>query len=107
MERVKRVEIVTLSVEVPKLKELLARLKVPGYTILPHAEGFGDRGERAGDDLTGVTRNSYILVACDEETAQRLAEEVRPVLRRFGGICLIGDAFSVRIPKKKPQGGSC
>ncbi len=105
MDPVKRVEIVTVSVEIPKLKELLQKLGVPGYTILPHAEGFGDRGERAGDDLTGVTRNSYVLVACDEEMARRLAEAVRPILRRFGGVCLIGDAFSVRGKQEVPPAG--
>lgn len=100
MEPLKRIEIITVSVELNRLKQVLQGLGVPGYTVLPRAEGWGNRGERAGDDLTGVSGNCYVLVACDEELAMQVAEAVRPILRRLGGICLVSDAVGIRHPRK-------
>jgi hypothetical protein len=35
------------------------------------------------------------LIACSEDQAQRIVEIVRPVLKRYGGICLVSDAMWV------------
>lgn len=96
MQPVKRVEIVTVAVERQGLVQKLKEIGITGYTILPTVEGFGDRGLRAGDELTDVFKNIYVLVACSEEQARAIAEAVRPILRKFGGICLVSDATSVR-----------
>jgi nitrogen regulatory protein PII len=92
MESVKRVEIVTVAVQRPALLAALEKAGVPGYTVVRHAEGFGDRGRREADELTDVFENVYVLVACPPEVAERVAAAVRPILRRFGGICLVSDA---------------
>ena len=45
--------------------------------------------------LTGALKNGYIFCACNEAQARAVAEAVRPVLQRVGGVCLITDCMWV------------
>jgi hypothetical protein len=36
------------------------------------------------------------LIACSEDEANRIVEIVRPILKRFGGVCLVSDAMWVK-----------
>jgi nitrogen regulatory protein PII len=96
MEAVKKVEIIVDSLQLKHLRQLLEELSVPGYTVLHDVTGQGDRGERAGDELTDVFRNVYVITAVPEALAQRIVERVRPLLEERGGLCLVSDALSVR-----------
>jgi nitrogen regulatory protein PII len=96
MQAVKRVEIVIDAPEMPHLLELLESVGAKDYTIIKEAHGRGDRGLRGGDVFSGVFDNTYLLIACAPDVAERLVEAVRPVLRRRGGICLVSDALWVR-----------
>jgi len=89
---IKRVEIVIESVHLPALRAVLDEVGVPGYTILERAKGKGDRGEQGGDELTDVFNNTYVITACSESLAHTVATRVRPILTRFGGLCLISEA---------------
>ena len=57
--------------------------------------GKGHRGVQSGDGLVGEFSNAWVLVACDAAMAPSLIEGLRPLLARFGGMCLISDALSV------------
>ena len=95
MEPVKKIELVTNSVEIGKVLELLERVDVPGYTVIRNAIGKGDRG-RASDDIeVTVLSNVYVMTVCTEEQVNKVVEAMRPILKRFGGVCLISDAQSV------------
>ena len=95
MEPVKKIELVTNSVEIGKVLELLERVDVPGYTVIRNAIGKGDRG-RASDDIeVTVLSNVYVMTVCTEEKVNKVVEAMRPILKRFGGVCLISDAQSV------------
>ena len=95
MEPVKKIEIVTNSVELGKVLELLERVDVPGYTVIRNVIGKGDRG-RASDDIeVTVLSNVYVMTVCTEEQVNKVVEAMRPILKRFGGVCLISDAQSV------------
>lgn len=66
----KRLEIV---VDTPHLERLLSRLRdagAKGYTVLPNASGFGDRGTQRGDDPSGVSGNTCVLLAVPVEDAK-------------------------------------
>ncbi len=91
MQNFKRVEIITNSVEIHEVRRVLDQLKVEGYSIIPGVMGKGNRGYVEGDEMTGVCTNVYILVACSEAKAREITDAMRPVLKRFGGICLISD----------------
>lgn len=92
MRPVKRIEIVIDSLELRKLLKNLEQVGVSGYTVIQDAAGMGDRGARAGDQLSDVLKNSYVITACPEEQLQPLIDAIRPLLKRFGGICLVSDA---------------
>jgi nitrogen regulatory protein PII len=92
METVKRLEIIIDSMHTQRVVEVLRENGATGYTIIRNASGAGDRGERRDDELTGVFSNTYILSACAPELAQTVVEAVRPLLKRYGGVCLVSDA---------------
>lgn len=92
MKPVKRVEIVLDSVELNRLIQLLEQSEIKGYTVIKDVLGRGGHGLRDGGDLTDVLTNVYVLIACNGEELESLIEQLRPILRRFGGICLISEA---------------
>jgi nitrogen regulatory protein PII len=95
MLAVKRIEIVVDALETDAIVNLLEGIGAPGYPVVRAVEGGGDRGRRHGDELTGVMQNSYVLVACAPHLATKIIEAVRPLLKRFGGLCLVSDAHWV------------
>ncbi|MFN3705737.1 MAG: P-II family nitrogen regulator [Thermoflexales bacterium] len=96
MQPVKRVEFVVDALEVPNLLSLLEQLGLSGYTVIPEVTGKGERGERRGDEPSGVFKNSYVLTTCDASQLAELVEAARPILRKRGGICLVSDALWVK-----------
>jgi nitrogen regulatory protein PII len=92
MIAVKRVEIVIDAAHTPELVRVVKHAGAPGYTLLRDVQGFGDRGDRSGDGLGNVYRNCYLVTAVSEDIALIIAEKTRPLLERYGGICLISDA---------------
>ena len=96
MHAVKRIEIVIDKPHVPHVRKVLARFSVPGLTILETAAGYGDRGEREGGELSDALVNHYLLTTCRPDQVEQLAKALEPVLRRYGGLCLISDATVIR-----------
>ena len=96
MQAMKRVEIITDAAAQTEVIGLLDSVKVTGYTVFPVLSGRGERGERSGDTLTSAFSNLHTLTVCSSEEADRIVELCRPVLKRFGGICLISDCVYVK-----------
>jgi nitrogen regulatory protein PII len=92
MRPIKRVEIVTDSLEMHEVIEQVNRLGISGYTLINEVLGKGERGLQSGDELTGVFKNSLLLVACEAEKIPDLVEAIRPMLKKRGGICLVSEA---------------
>ncbi|NWF49008.1 MAG: transcriptional regulator [Ignavibacteriaceae bacterium] len=92
MKSVKKLEIVTVSVELPRILERFEKRGVEGYTIIREVTGKGKRGLQDGDELTDVFKNSYLMIACPEEQVNEIIEIVRPIIKKYGGICLVSDA---------------
>lgn len=93
MKPCKRIEIVIEEPMAPRVVEVLVGLGVSGYTALPNASGRGDRGLRRADELAGDSSNTVFVIACEDDAlVHAIAEAVRPLLSRSGGICLVSDA---------------
>jgi nitrogen regulatory protein PII len=92
MQDIKRVEIVTDSLEMHEVTDIIDQLGISGYTLIKDVVGKGERGLQSGDELTGVFKNSLLLVACEAEKVPALVEAIRPILKKRGGICLVSDA---------------
>lgn len=95
MTSMKKVEIVIDVHEVSAVAQVLDAAAVSGYTVIREVTGKGSRGNRSGDDLTGALKNGYVFTACPESQARAVADAVRPLLRRYGGVCLITDCLWV------------
>lgn len=92
MIKVKKIEIVIDAVGLAEIQDLLDEEGASGYTVIRNATGKGERGVRSGDELSEVFSNAYIMTACSPDQVKQIVEAVRPVLRRFGGVCLVSDA---------------
>ena len=92
MMPVKRIEIIVDAFELPGVLKLLDAAGMSGYTVIKDATGKGERGTRGGDELSGTFINSYVMTACPPEQVERVVEALRPILKRFGGVCLVSDA---------------
>ena len=95
MKTVKRIEIIIETIEFPHILKLLEGLGIVGYTVIHHVVGQGHRGSRPADQPTDALSNSYILVVCEPSSAKSVAETLRPILRKYGGLCLMSDVESV------------
>lgn len=93
MKPVKRIEIVIEEIELENVIDELDRIGVVGYTIVPRAGGRGERGVRY-ESVQGLG-NVLMTIACDEQQAARVIEVMRPILKRYGGVCLVSDAMWV------------
>jgi len=93
MEPMKKVEVVVDSVYLNRVLDILDRQGVSGYTVIRDVLGKGERGIMAGDELTDVFKNSYVFTVCSEEIAKSIAESLRPLLSKVGGVCIISDVL--------------
>jgi nitrogen regulatory protein PII len=91
VENIKRIEIITSSVELKPVIEMLNEVGVSGYTIVTNVTGSGDRG-RVIDDLETTLTNVYILTLCNQEHEEGVVTGITPILKKFGGVCIVSDA---------------
>lgn len=91
MEQMQKIEIIVESVQLRRVVETLEALGVEGYTVLRDVEGKGGRGERSGDELTGILKNVYLMTVCPPEATRPLVEAIRPLLSKRGGVCIVSD----------------
>lgn len=95
MKPVVRVEIVIGVHHVPQVIRALESMGLPHYSHVPHVVGRGDRGERSGEELTGTFTNALLLTTCEPENAESVAQTIEPLLKQFGGVCLLTDSREV------------
>ena len=96
MRPCKRLEIVLERTQSERLEQALRSAGAPDFTMLQNAGGSGDRGYRRADDVTDTDENCVFIVAVEDESLiQSIIEEIRPILQRFGGMCLVSDAHWV------------
>ncbi|MEE4202354.1 MAG: hypothetical protein V2I45_01890 [Halieaceae bacterium] len=94
MRPCKRVEIVIERSQAERLAQILKDAGAPGFTIIHHAGGAGDRGYRRADDVTDTDENWVFVAAIeDADVLETVVNGVQPLLKRFGGICLVSDAL--------------
>jgi len=93
---VKRLEIVIDAPHSARITEVLQRHGLTGWSVLRNVTGSGERGRQLGDELTGVSSNHLILTTCSPEALGPLIEDLRELLVRAGGMCLVSDASWLR-----------
>ena len=63
-------------------------------------EDLMDLLEKSGvrGDVLMEQENIVVILACKEDQAQRVVNELRPALKSFGGMCLISDSLWLEGP---------
>ena len=92
MQALKKLEIIIDSLEMPKVLKILDKNGVSGYTLIDDVKGKGHRGIKDGAELTDVFKNCFCITACAPEKVAAIVEALRPMLKRYGGVCLVSDA---------------
>jgi nitrogen regulatory protein PII len=92
VEAVKKIEIITNSLEMPQVLRILDNINVSGYTIIENVTGKGDRGQVINDLATPALTNGYVMSICTTEQEHKLVEAITPILKKFGGVCIVSDA---------------
>jgi nitrogen regulatory protein PII len=87
-----RVEIIIGKKKVERVTSVLEAHQLTGWSVLRVEAGAGDRGERRSDELSGATTGSLIITTCEPAALQALVEDLRPLLKRYGGACIVSDA---------------
>ena len=95
MKVVKRVEIITGPQECPRVMAALEACGVTGYAVLRNVLGKGDKKVESFDPITGTEENLMIVTTIDEQELNWLIQSLRPILKHFGGSCLVSDAMWV------------
>ena len=92
MEQVKKVEIITNTLEIEKVLGILDKVGVSGYTVIRDVTGKGDRGKIIDDLETEALTNGYVMSVCTQEQQYKLVDAIRPLLKKYGGVCLVSEA---------------
>lgn len=90
----KKFEIVIGIEHLSHLIELLERSEVHGYTVIKNAGGVGTQGTRNPDDVLISNGNAVIILACKEDHAQKVLNELQPAMKNFDGMCLISNCHA-------------
>ncbi len=92
---IKKIEIVTDGVMLNRLVTAIDKTGVSGYTVLKDVAGKGLKGNNEGHGIAGGYKNCYIMVCCNLDEAIAVTEAVKPIISKFGGICIVSDAHWV------------
>ncbi|MFM7085037.1 MAG: P-II family nitrogen regulator [Hyphomicrobium sp.] len=96
MEKVKRIEIIVPEIIIKDIVAILSKRGLTGYTITRGLQGKGDRGLQDGEGFVSEFANASVLVIAPVEGTNAVLEDLRTLLKRYGGMCLISDAQSLR-----------
>lgn len=96
MHEVKRIEIVSDSVELAKIIAALEKAGVSSYTILRNVAGRIPGGMNSDDLVMTTLDNVYLIAFCLPDQIKPVLETVRPILNKFGGACYLSEAMEIR-----------
>lgn len=97
MHPVKRIEIISDSIELNKILDGLKQAGVANYTVIRNVSGTGGRNVRDSSDLDMMSiENDYVIAFCLPEEVKLVAEVIRPILNKFGGTCYVSDAIEIK-----------
>jgi len=95
MQAIKRIEIITGPIEFRSLVAELEAAGITGYAVVRDVLGKGDKKVHSWDSLTSETENLMIITTVAVDRLMAVVEAVRPLLKQFGGACLVSDAMWV------------
>lgn len=92
MKAVLRLEIIIERALRDQVLDILSQAGCQGWSILPVISGQGHRGARGLEGLSGALENEMILTALEEPQLPQVMTPLRPLLKRWGGVCMVSEA---------------
>lgn len=92
MISIKRIELVIEALEQRRVISALKGINIHNFTIYKHVGGCGERGVRDDVAFGEKFENVTFVIACPEDQLHQVIEALRPLLKSFGGMCLVSDA---------------
>ena len=92
MTEVKRIDIIVDHMHTSRVVRVLDDVGVEGYSVVPNVRGRGERGMQYADGVSESASNDLIITTVTPDSIEALESELRPLLKRFGGTCLVSDA---------------
>jgi nitrogen regulatory protein PII len=92
VENIKKIEIITNSLELKQVINVLDKAGISGYSVIKDVTGSGDRGRVIDDLETAALTNVYVLSVCHQGKEEKVVEAITPILKKYGGICIVSDA---------------
>ncbi|MDP8568054.1 P-II family nitrogen regulator [Methylophilus aquaticus] len=89
---VKRIELVVEAIEKQEVISRLESINIRSFTLYQHVGGYGERGIPDAGAFGEKFENVTFVIACSENHLQTVIEALRPILKRYGGMCLVSDA---------------
>ncbi len=88
----KKVDIIVSGERLPFVKDLLARVRVTGYTIIPNVSGMGHSGFHEGNLIFNETSSLVLLMTVVREAqVELILEGLTPLFERHSGIMYVSD----------------
>lgn len=106
MQSVKRIEIISDSIESHKIIKVLESVGVLNYTVIRNVIGKGVRGTNSGDLDMSMLENDYVIAFFFDDKTKLLVDKLKPVTKKFGGVCYISDAMSINSVAVTPSAKS-
>ena len=97
MKETRRIEIVIDRRQAPSVVKVFEAHSLSGWTRLRVEAGAGERGVRRDDEISGASSTSLLLTTCRPEKLDALLDDLRPILKRFGGFCLVSEASWLKL----------
>ena len=89
----KRVDLIFSERELDDVLSALEKAEVPGYTVMKHATGRGPERIVTEDmDFTGLGANAHVIIFCDQETIEKIRENIKLILSYYGGVAYVSEA---------------
>ncbi|GFP33689.1 hypothetical protein HKBW3S42_02028, partial [Candidatus Hakubella thermalkaliphila] len=73
----------------------MEQVGITGYSMIRGVSGRGKHGKSHEESYINSMTSCYIMAVCPEVQAEALIVAVTPLLKRFGGICVVSDVQKV------------
>ncbi len=91
----KRIEILADTALVRRVTEIINRVEITGWTVLPVQSGSGRDGPWQDERVTGSNK-SLVLTVASQNKAEKLASELEPILSSHGLLLTMWDVEVIR-----------
>ena len=88
----KKVEIIVAGEQLRFVEDLLERIKVSGYTVVPDISGKGTHGLHEGHLMFNETNSMAMLITVVQESAvETILAGLEPIFENHPGILFVSD----------------